>query len=67
MKGIVKWFDGIKGYGFIVGDDEKEYFFHFSDIKIDEDFKTIADGQKVEFQAEQDEQGRAKATNVKKI
>lgn len=68
MKGIVKWFNGIKGYGFIVGDDDhKEYFVHFSDIKSNEDFKTLTENEKVEFEAEQDEQGRDKATKVKAI
>lgn len=32
MKGVVKWFNGKKGYGMIRGDDDNNYFFHYTDI-----------------------------------
>ena len=35
MRGTVKWFDSKKGYGFISGDDGKEYFVHQSNIKME--------------------------------
>ncbi len=51
MKGIVKWFDARKGYGFIVADGiGKDIFFHFTDIQgIDDKFKSVLFGEHVEF------------------
>ena len=34
MKGTVKWFVSQKGYGFIRGEDKKDYFFHYSQIRL---------------------------------
>ena len=49
--GIVKWFSEQKGYGFITPDDgARDLFVHYSNIDID-GFKTLRDGQKVEFEA----------------
>lgn len=48
MTGTVKWFDGKKGYGFITAEDGKEVFVHFSGISKD-GFKSLNEGQKVEF------------------
>ena len=45
----VKWFDGKKGYGFIVAEGGKEVFVHFSGI-VKEGFKSLNEGQKVEFE-----------------
>ncbi len=56
MKGKVKRFDKDKGFGFIVGEDEKEYFFHFSEIVM-EGFKTIAADTEVEFETAETEKG----------
>ena len=51
--GTVKWFDDAKGYGFITPDDGgKDLFVHFSGIS-GEGFKTLPEGAKVEFVAEQ--------------
>ncbi len=47
QSGVVKWFNDKKGFGFIESNGE-EYFLHFSEIK-GTGFKTIADGEKVEF------------------
>ncbi len=47
-QGTVKWFNGTKGYGFITGEDGKDYFVHFSAIQVD-GFKTLDEGQKVSF------------------
>lgn len=66
MKGTVAWFSEAKGYGFIIGDDTKEYFCHFSAIQM-EGFKFLTEGQKVEFEAAKDNQNRDKAINVKRI
>ena len=48
MKGTVKWFSESKGYGFITPEEGKDVFVHFSAIKA-EGFKTLAEGQEVEF------------------
>ncbi len=64
-KGIVKWFDKTKGYGFITPDDGgKDVFVHYSDIQgEDEKFKTLLDGQHVEFEETQGDKG-TKAKDV---
>jgi len=47
-KGIVKWFDNKKGFGFITTDGEQEVFVHFSSIDMD-GFKKLDAGDEVEF------------------
>ncbi|MBI5190845.1 MAG: cold-shock protein [Nitrospirae bacterium] len=49
LKGTVKWFNESKGYGFISPEEGKDVFVHFSEIKMD-GFKTLAEGQRVEFE-----------------
>ena len=63
--GTVKWFDSKKGYGFIEVEGSDDIFVHFSAIQ-EEGYKSLKDGQKVEFEIEKDEQGE-KAKNVKVI
>lgn len=60
--GTVKWFSDQKGYGFISGDDGKDVFCHFSAIQS-EGFKTLKDGQKVQFEVTQGDKG-LRAANV---
>ncbi|SEO70226.1 MULTISPECIES: cold shock domain-containing protein [Propionispora] len=48
MIGKVKWFSAEKGYGFIEREDGGDVFVHFSAIQ-DQGFKTLAEGQQVEF------------------
>jgi CspA family cold shock protein len=65
-QGTVKWFDAKKGYGFIsdnASDDTKDYFVHFSEIQTD-GFKTLNEGQKVEFEIGSGQKGDV-AKNVK--
>ena len=65
-EGTVKWFDGKKGYGFVANiSDGKDYFVHFSEIQT-EGFKTLEEGQKVEFEIGEGRQGEV-AKNVKTI
>ena len=65
MKGTVKWFNSSKGYGFITPEEGEDVFVHFSSI-TGEGFKTLNEGDKVEFEVTKDQKG-AKATNVVKI
>ena len=61
-RGRVKWFNEKKGFGFIEQEGGTDVFVHFSAIKS-EGFKTLAEGQQVEFEVIQDAKG-AKAQNV---
>ncbi|MCE1671962.1 transcription antiterminator/RNA stability regulator CspE [Enterobacter hormaechei] len=66
MKGQVKWFNESKGFGFITpADGSKDVFVHFSAIQIT-GFKTLAEGQNVEFTIENGAKGPA-AANVMAI
>ena len=62
--GTVKWFNGEKGFGFITGDDGNDVFAHFSQIK-GEGFKTLEEGQAVEFEVETSDRGLQAANIVK--
>ncbi|HUJ11515.1 MAG TPA: cold-shock protein [Verrucomicrobiae bacterium] len=64
-RGTVKWFNEKKGFGFIQQEGGPDVFVHFSAIKGD-GFKTLAEGQAVEFDIIQDEKG-AKAQNVQRL
>ena len=55
MKGIVKWYDRVKGYGFLLTEDNKDIFVHRSGL---EDSHTeLQAGQEVEFEVELSEKG----------
>ena len=62
MTGKVKWFDSKKGYGFITGENGKEIFVHFSGIVTD-GFKSLNEGQAVEFEVGSGDKGE-QAVNV---
>ena len=64
-KGTVKWFNAEKGYGFITGEDGKDVFVHFSAIQ-GEVFKSLEEGQAVEFEVQQGARG-PQAANVVKL
>lgn len=55
-QGTVKWFDSKKGYGFIVGPEGKDVFVHFSVIE-GEGFRSLRDGEQVEYEFRQGEKG----------
>lgn len=64
LTGTVKWFSKEKGYGFITRDDNQgDVFVHFSAIQ-QKGFKTLQQGQRVEFEVEQDRKG-LRAKNVR--
>ncbi len=66
LTGKVKWFNAEKGYGFITRDDgEKDVFVHYSAI-IGDGFKSLKEGDAVEFEVVQGEKGpQAKDVKVK--
>lgn len=68
-KGTVKWFNAEKGYGFISNDEGgADVFVHFSAIQTD-GYKTLNEGQQVEFEVEPDPKNSSKmrAINVKPL
>ena len=65
MLGKVKWFNKDKGYGFIERDDGGDVFVHFSAIQED-GFKTLLEGQEVEFDIVEGDRG-SQAANVVKL
>ena len=62
MNGRVKWFDSKKGFGFLICEDGKEVFVHFSGI-VKDGFKSLNEGQRVEFEIEAVDRGE-QAINV---
>lgn len=62
--GTVKWFNEAKGYGFIAQDSGEDIFVHYSAIK-GEGFRTLNEGDKVEFDIQQGDKGKH-AANVEK-
>jgi len=54
--GTVKWFDSKKGFGFIVGEEGKDVFVHFSVIEGD-GFRSLKDGEAVEYEVERGAKG----------
>jgi len=56
MIGTVKWFNAEKGYGFISSEGSEDVFVHFSAIRSD-GYRTLAEGQSVEFEVEQGNRG----------
>lgn len=65
MIGKVKWFSAEKGYGFLEREDGGDVFVHFSAIQ-DQGFKTLAEGQQVEFEIVEGARG-PQAANVMKV
>ena len=65
-KGIVKFFDNKKGYGFIKSAEDIDYFVHFTSIISDDDYKKLDEGDRVIFDGEDGPRGPS-AINVKKM
>ena len=64
IQGTVKWFNASKGYGFIAHEGGKDVFVHFSAINM-EGYRTLNEGDKVEFTIEDSPKGPQAATVVK--
>jgi len=64
MKGTVKWFNNAKGYGFIGREDGPDVFVHYSAISV-EGYKSLQEGDPVEFEITQGQKG-PQAANVTK-
>jgi cold shock protein len=65
LKGTVKWFNNAKGYGFLGRDDGPDVFIHYSSITT-EGYKSLQEGDQVEFEIVQGQKG-PQAANVTKI
>ncbi|MDE7315371.1 MAG: cold-shock protein [Mucispirillum sp.] len=65
QRGVVKWFNNSKGYGFLTDENGADVFVHFSAIQSD-GFKTLEQGDNVEFDAIEGNKG-LQAQNVKKV
>ena len=64
-KGIIKWFNNEKGYGFINNNEPEDIFVHYTAIKQD-GYKTLSEGQSVEFNLVKTEKG-LQAIDVKPV
>ena len=65
MTGTVKWFNSEKGYGFITTEEGQDIFVHYSAINAD-GFKTLNEGDQVEFEVTEGDRG-PQASNVEKL
>ncbi len=65
QRGIVKWFNGEKGYGFIECEDGEDVFVHFTGIQS-EGFRTLDEGESVTFDIVEGNRG-PQAANVNKV
>ena len=66
MQGIVKWFNSSKGYGFIDSSElTKDVFVHYSSIQ-GEGYKTLNEGEEVEFEVQQGPKGPTAANVIRK-
>ncbi len=64
-QGTVKWFNGSKGYGFISREEGEDVFVHYKAI-VGEGFKSLDEGDKVQFEVENGPKG-LQATKVSKV
>ena len=65
VQGTVKWFNADKGYGFIAVEGQEDVFVHWSKIQAD-GYKTLEDGQAVEFDVTDGQKG-PQASNVRAV
>jgi cold shock protein len=65
-KGSVSWFNSSKGFGFLKRKNAADVFVHFSSIQ-GEGYRTLAEGEEVEFDIEMGPKGKYQAVNVRKV
>ncbi|QQK07797.1 MULTISPECIES: cold-shock protein [Miniphocaeibacter] len=65
-KGKVKWFNATKGFGFISTEEGEDVFVHYSALEDNGDFRTLDEGQEVEFEVVEGTKG-PQASNVVKL
>ncbi len=65
-KGTVKWFNATKGYGFLSTEEGEDVFVHYSALEDTGEFRTLNEGQEVEFNITEGEKG-PQASNVIKL
>jgi CspA family cold shock protein len=65
LMGKVKWFNNAKGYGFVGRDDGPDVFVHYSAI-LDDGYRTLEEGDSIEFEIVQGPKG-LQAANVRKV
>ncbi len=63
-EGTIKWFNSKKGFGFIEQESGDDVFVHFSSIEMS-GFKTLAEGERVEFEVEENDKGLSAKKVVK--
>jgi len=63
QQGVVRWFNSLKGYGFIGCDDGEDVFVHYSSLEMD-GYRKLKEGQTVEFEVEANPRGRQAAKVV---
>lgn len=66
FEGTVRWFNNAKGYGFLGSDSGPDVFVHYSAIQCD-GYKSLKEGDPVEFNVVQGEKGRPQADQVKSL
>ena len=66
FNGVVKWFNSVKGYGFITCDTGEDVFVHFTNIKEENDEKNLHEGEEVSFDIVEAPKGMS-AINVHKL
>ena len=65
MEGKIKWYKREKGYGFITGEDEKDYFVHYTALPEDQQDVRESDEIKVTFEIKEGRDGRSQADSIK--
>lgn len=66
VKGTVKWFNAVKGFGFISTEEHGDVFVHYTALEDNGEYRTLDENQEVEFEVVEGEKG-PQAANVKKL
>ena len=66
IQGVVKWFNADKGYGFIEREGDEDVFVHYSAIE-GSGYRSLVEGEEVEFEVVPGQKGRLQAANVRRL